>query len=138
MKRSTILLLPILAFLLSGCATMKNVNIGTDFEKSVKAYLNLLRWQEYDNALSKYGRPALQEEYRKRIEKAADVKIVDYRVKREECDPVTRRGTVVAELDYYRPPSVTVKTVTDTQKWVYEEINESSSWRLETLLPVFK
>ena len=141
MNRSKILLVAAITLLFNGCGIfkdLKNVNIGSEFDQSSKGYLNLLRWQEFESALAKYVSIPLQEEYRLKIKDAEKVKIVDYRVKRTECDPVKGDGLVVAELDYYRPPSVTVKTVVDTQKWSYEGRDDMRSWRLMTLLPDFK
>ncbi len=42
------------------------------------------------------------------------------------------------ELDYYAIPSTTVKTVVDTQKWLYKEGVGQTGWRLESLLPEFR
>jgi hypothetical protein len=136
-----ILLIAVIPLLLTGCSIYKDfkiANIGTDFDKSSKAYLNLLRWQEYESALTTYVSVPLQEEYRKKIKEVGEARIFDFRVKKQECDPARGDATVTAELDYYRPPSVTVKTVVDNQKWSYEGENEKRFWRLKTLLPDFK
>jgi hypothetical protein len=42
------------------------------------------------------------------------------------------------EWDYYLPPSVTVRTVIDPQKWRYVEEEDRRGWILTTLLPEFK
>ena len=141
MNPGKILLAAAITLLFNGCGIfkdIKNVNIGIDFDQSSKGYLNLLRWQEYESALAKYVSVPLQEEYRGRIKGAEEVKIVDYRVKRTECDPIKGEALLVAEFDYYRPPSVTVRTVVDNQKWSYEGLDDKRSWRLMTLLPDFK
>jgi hypothetical protein len=136
-----ILLIAVIPLLLTGCSIYKDfkiANIGTDFDKSSKAYLNLLRWQEFESALTTYVSVPVREEYRKKIKEAGEARIFDYRVKRLECDPVGGEASLVAELDYYRPPSVTVKTVVDNQKWSYEGEIDKRSWRLKTPLPDFK
>jgi hypothetical protein len=70
---------------------------------------------------------------------AADqVKVVDYRIKNLECWPKKGTAEVTVEWDYYVPPSVTVKTLTDPQKWQYFEKEDRGEWVLTTLLPVFK
>ena len=141
MNLGKILLVAVIPLLLNGCSIYKDVkiaNIGTEFENVSKGYLNLLRWQEFESALTKYVSVPLQEEYRKKIKEAGEARIVDYRVKKQECDPAGGEATVMAELDYYRPPSVTVKTVVDNQKWSYEGETDKRSWRLQTLLPDFK
>lgn len=141
MNLQKILLVAVIPLLLNGCGTLKdikNANIGNEFTQNAKGYRNLVRWQEFESAISTYVSGPLQEEYRKKVREMGEVKVVDYRVKKEECDPVGRAANVVVELDYYRPPSVTVKTVTDNQKWTYELVGDSGSWRLQTLLPDFK
>jgi uncharacterized protein YceK len=124
--------------LLNGCAAMKIAKIGTECDTSTKDYNRLVRWDELDNALSIYVSPSMKEEYRKRIPDAEKVKIVDYRVKTKECDPVKGVATVKVEIDYYRPPSITVKTLVDNQEWSYEGPEEGRVWRLKTLLPEFR
>jgi hypothetical protein len=124
--------------LLAGCATLKNFNIGEEFEKSSKSYVQLVRWQEFENAAVTYVSPQLQEAYRERIRAAGEVKVADYRVKSMQCDPEKGEGTVRVEFDYYRPPSTRVLTVEDVQKWSYEGENGNRIWRLKTLPPEFK
>lgn len=138
MKRGKLLLAVLIPFLLIGCATIKNYTVAGDFEDSVKAYLNLLRWQEFESAQTTYVSVPLQEEYRRKIKEAGELKIVDYRVKKQTCDPAKGEGIVVAEFDYYRLPSVTVKTVVDNQKWTYERRDDTGSWRLTSPAPNFK
>ena len=128
----------VVTLLLTGCATMKTAKIGTECENSTKDYIRLLRWNELDTALATYVSPSLKEEYKKRIADTEKVKIVDYRVKTTECDPVKGVATRKVEIDYYRPPSITMKTVVDNQEWSYEGPEEGRAWRLKTLLPEFR
>jgi hypothetical protein len=88
--------------------------------------------------MTTYVSASEQEEYRKKITEAGEVKVVDYRVKTMECEPVKGEASVMVELDYYRPPSVTVKTVVDNQKWSYEGEKDNRTWRLKTPLPDFR
>ena len=136
-----ILLIAVIPLLLGSCSIYKDLklaNIGTEFDESSKGYLNLLRWQEYESAVSTYVSIPSQEEYREKLKEAGEIRIVDFRVKKLLCDPAKGDATLLAELDYYRPPSVTVKTVVDNQKWSYEGENDARFWRLKTLLPDFK
>lgn len=135
------LLAAMIPLLLTACSTfkdLKNINIGSEFEKSAKNYTQLVRWHELESAASVYVSPPLLEAYRQRIKEADEVKIADYRVKLLECDPEKGKGTATVELDYYRPPSTRLLTVADLQKWSYEEENGRHLWRLKTLLPEFK
>jgi len=132
------LLAAMFPLLLVGCSTLKNINIGGEFEKSSRSYLQLVRWQEFESAAVTYVSPPQQEAYRERIKAAGEVKVADYRVKMMVCDPVKGEATVKVEFDYYRPPSTRVHTVEDLQKWSYEGDNDQRNWRLKSLLPEFK
>jgi len=132
------LLAAMFPLLLVGCSTLKNINIGGEFEKSSRSYLQLVRWQEFESAAVTYVSPPLQEAYRERIKAAGEVKVADYRVKMMECDPVKGEATVKVEFDYYRPPSTRVRTIEDLQKWSYEGENGQHIWRLKSLLPEFR
>jgi hypothetical protein len=141
MNRSRLALIALATLFIGGCSTyraIKNVNIGSDFEKSARAYVQLIRWHEMESAMVSYVSVPLQKEFRKRIEAAGDLQVVDYRIKSMGCDPVKGEATMNVEFDYYRPPSTRVLTVVDNQKWSYEEENGEHYWRLQTLLPEFK
>lgn len=132
------LLAAMIPFLLTACGTLKKINIGGEFEKSSRSYMQLVRWREFESAAVTYVDPPLLQEYRKRVNDAGEVKVADYRVRAMECDPVKGKATVRVDLDYYRPPSTRVFTVEDVQKWSYDEENGRQEWRLKTLLPEFK
>ncbi len=132
------LLTAMITLLLVSCSTLKNINIGGEFEKSSRSYIQLVRWQEFESAAVTYVSPPQQEAYRERIKAAGEVKVADYRVKMMVCDPVKGEATVKVEFDYYRPPSTRVHTVEDLQKWSYEGDNDQRNWRLKSLLPEFK
>ena len=141
MNRNKLALIALITLFLGGCSTfeaIRKVNIGTEFEKSSRAYLQLVRWHEMESAMVTYVNASLQDGYRKRIEAAGETKVVDYRIKSMDCDPVKGEATLKVELDYYRPPSTRVLTVVDNQIWSYEGAEGNRSWRLQTLLPEFK
>lgn len=131
----------ILPLMLTACGTfrdIKNANISSEFTKSTRDYMQLVRWHELESATSTYVSPLLQEKYREKIKDASTVSITDYRVIRMECDPIKGEGTAKMELDYYRPPSVKVNKVEDLQQWSYEGEENNRTWRLKTLLPEFR
>jgi hypothetical protein len=130
-----------ISVVLAGCGTMKemkNKDIAIEFDQSAKGYNRMVRWHELDGAETAYVPPGLRDEYRKRVIDAAEVKIVDYRVKSMECSPVKGEGSAWVEFDFYRPPSVTLHTIEDRQKWAYEGTEGNRAWHLTTLLPEFK
>lgn len=112
--------------------------VKDEFDKSSKEYGRMLRWQEFEKAADTYVGVSLRDEYRKRIVAAKDVKVVDYRIRSVEYDQKAKKAEVTMELDYYAIPSTTVKTVVDTQKWLYKDGAGQTGWRLESLLPEFR
>ena len=136
MRIAIYLLFLILLLLPTGCRT---TGIALEqFDRSSRDYNRMVRWEEFAMANIAYVDKGIREAYEKRVEAAKGVKVVDFRIVSYECDPVKGTATVDAEFDYYILPSATVKTVRDTQKWVYREGAEGMGWRLTTLLPEFR
>lgn len=124
--------------IMTACATQMGMREA--FEKSMKDYNRLLRWQEVENAGMLYLEPEQREAFLASAEafRKRGVTITDYRVLTTECLPEKADATVVAEFDYYIMPSNRIKTVTYRQNWAYREINDKKSWRLKSGLPVFE
>ncbi len=132
------LLLSIIA-IAGGCGTIRNNKITWEFEQSSKGYNKMIRWNELDKADAIFPPERLREEFREKVREAKGVKVTDFRIKSMECSPEKGEATVIMEIDYYREPSVTLKTVEDRQKWEYvTEENDSGRWRLMTMPPEFK
>jgi hypothetical protein len=122
----------------SSCSSIKNFTVADEFEKSSKSYNQMLRWHEWEKAALAFPIGPLRAEYALRIKSAENVTVTDFRVKSLECNPVKGEAKVAIDIDYYIPPSVTIKTVEDNQRWAYIDENGQKLWRLTTLLPEFK
>jgi hypothetical protein len=132
------IMLPILFIaLLGGCETITKQNISKDMEESSKSYNKMIRWHELDTAGAFFVPEELQEEFSRKVQAAKNVTVTDYRVKSYQCSPERGEATVIVDIDYYREPSITLKTVEDTQQWKYVQENETKRWRLMTLPPDF-
>jgi hypothetical protein len=142
MKFMRLLLVPVTLLILSSCQSMResirNARIADEFTSTSKGYARIIRWHEFDKSTLVYIDEPLRKDFQKRIMAADQVKLVDYRVKDLECWPEKGTAEVTVEWDYYVPPSVTVKTLIDPQKWRYVEDKNRGGWLLTTLLPVFK
>lgn len=103
----------LLALITAACTSQV---IRNELADSTKGYNRLVRWHEYENAAKLY-RPA---EDQTKFQLPADVSVVDYRVVKSEFDDKKLQATVVVEYDYYRMPSLSVKTARDVQKWVFD------------------
>jgi hypothetical protein len=133
-----ILLLSVLA-LVGGCETMRNNKISWQLEESTKSYNHMIRWNEVDKTADLFPPDTLREEFRRKVQAAKGVHVTDVRVKSKVCYPKRGEAIVVMDIEYYREPSVTVRTVEDVQNWRYvEEGKDNWIWRLMTLPPDFK
>jgi len=133
------IMLPVMVIALAGCGTIRNNKMTWEFEQSSKSYNKMIRWNELDKADAIFPPERLREEFKRKVKVAGGVKVTDFRIKRMECRPERGEATVVLEIDYYREPSVTVKTVEDIQQWEYvSEGNDSRRWRLVSMPPDFK
>ncbi len=103
-----------------------------------KGYVRMIRWHEFDKSTLFYVDEPLRDEFQKRVDDVDQVSVVDYRIKNLVCRPKEGTAEVTVEWDYYIPPSVTVKTVKDDQRWRYVEEEKRKGWLLTTLLPEFK
>jgi hypothetical protein len=142
MKFMHLLLVMVTLLILSSCSSMRESiresRVSSEFDSASKVYEKLIRWHEFDKSTLFYVDEPLREDFLKRIMAADKIEVVDYRVKNLECWPKKGTAEVTVEWDYYAPPSVTVKTVKDNQKWRYFENGDQHGWLLTTLLPVFK
>lgn len=134
-----IMLLFCVIALTGGCESMTNKKICWQLEQNSKSYNHMIRWNEMDKAAVALPPENLRDEFREKVRASKGVKITDVRVKSQECSPRKGEATVLIDIEYYREPSVTVKTIEDLQKWRYvEEEKDERVWRLMTLPPDFK
>lgn len=127
-----------LLLVLPSCQSLRNLRSADSFNDASRDYIVMVRWHEFDKALLTFADKSVREEFGQRVAAAANVNVVDYRVRSMECQPEKGEAEVTVEWDYYLPPSVRVKTVVDPQRWSYVEENGGSRWVLKTLLPEFK
>jgi hypothetical protein len=119
---------------LVSCVTGKNIR--EDFDKISMNYNDLLIWHRFEDA-SLFPADSISEKYRKRLEMAKDVKVVDYRVMSVVFDEKKKEAAIKIELDYYTLSSPRLRTVVDNQRWAYEGEEGKGVWRLMSLLPEF-
>ena len=126
----------VLMLLLMGCAGLGNKKENWEkFDQTSKAYLLALRWGEYEGAYGFRGHPNINDE-KPDFQDLSDVKITSYKVKQTI---VLENEMIVIQLvdfQYYRMRNVTVRTITDHQKWEYDE--EKERWHLVSDLPHFE
>jgi hypothetical protein len=125
-------------FTLCACTSITNLKVANEFDTSSQKYNRMLRWHEMEMAGLRFADQSVKDEYISRAKAAKGVLITDYRVEYQECSPEKGEATVDVNIDYYIPPSVTLKTLEDVQKWKYVGDEGNKSWRLMSLPPEFK
>ena len=108
-----------------------------EFDLTTREYGISLRWKRFENA-EFFSASSIRDEFKKRVERAMNVEVVDYRVIDIEYDEAKKKATVNAEISYYMVSSNRVRTLMDKQIWSYEKGNGKHQWQLITLLPEFK
>lgn len=128
----------LLAICLAMTACVPDTGIRDDFEKSMRAYNRMVRWQEVENAGMTYIDKEQREAFMQKAEslRRRGVTITDFRLLTFECLPEKKTGDVVAEFDYFILPSNRIKTLTYRQEWAYQD--SQKSWKLKSVLPTFE
>lgn len=113
----TLFCLLLLQLTLGGCSS-HSPPVGKLGEKSRDDFMASLRWKRFGVAASQ-----MQEEYRENFKQTfarlPQIHITDVRLLDLLPEADGRRFTATIEMDYYNPPSMTVKTFRFDQTWVY-------------------
>lgn len=126
----------VLMLLIIGCATSSDDEKKNwmKFDETSRAYLIAIRWGEYEAA---YAFKKLSDVNAKvpDFEDMRDIKVTSYRVKQTIISENEMLVMQVVDIQYYRMRDVTVRTITDRQKWQYDK--EKERWYLLSDLPHF-
>jgi hypothetical protein len=131
-----LVLLPIIVVFLATCSNYV-YDLRGKFDESVKKYNALYRWNDLESA-SLFAADPVRDAFVARAKAFRNVKVVDYRVLSTQYDGEKRKATVDVDFDYYFISTTRVKTLHDTQEWVYIDQPGIKGWRLMSLLPEFK
>lgn len=120
--------------LLFGCGTLSGGKRASQFELQMLGFENAIRWSQFKSADTYRKRdpgrmPSDRPEYR-------EVKVIGYEVLGQVPADNGDRITRVVKIDYYWESSPTVRTLEQTQVWVYDAQDEL--WFLDGELPDFK
>ena len=128
-------LLLVSCMVLTACAT--EMGLRDEFDKSMKAYNRMIRWNEVENAGMTFLEEELRDDFMKKAEalKKRGVTMTDFRILAFECLPEKNSGESIAEFDYFILPSNRIKTTTYRQKWIYQDTIKR--WKLISGLPRF-
>jgi hypothetical protein len=137
MRLVNLLCATILLTSLSGCQTYHAYKSEESLNEMSKDYMKMLRWGDYEIACTTYMATDVRKDCLKLLVNRG-LKITDYRFRTSDLKPAEGKAIVRVEVDYYLPPSVTVKTVDYEQLWEYRNKNGGKTWEMVTLPPEFK
>ena len=119
---------------------------GSSFDKSVNAvgemsrddFMNALRWKQYKVA-AEFMLPENRKDFLATFNKLKDIHITDVRLLDLQETAEGRRFETSIEMDYYLLPSVSVKTFSFDQDWVYfaGDDTQQTGFRIITSFPDF-
>lgn len=137
MKRLSIVTAAIVAMAISGCATIAEMKITREsLDESIRDYNQMLRWEEGPSA-SSFVTEKMKPEYMDKATGFNRVRVVDYRIKSVDFKKEQKKATVTVEYDYHLKSSLNIKTLSDTQKWEYDQKNKPEGWRVTSYPPAF-
>ena len=121
--------------IVSSCASQHAIR--EEFEQSLKGY-NELRCRNEPFMASIYVKESLIERYLTLVHVSKDVRIVDYRILSTIYNEAKGEADAQVMIEYYSVSTQKVKTLLDTQKWLYIKEKGKGQWMLESLPPEFK
>ncbi len=113
----------VLILMLAACAVQQKLEFNqvTDLgEASRDDFMKSLRWKRFKIAASLIT-PEHRQDFMTTFGPLRDINITDVRLAHLQPDADGRRFETTIEMDYYLLPSVTVKTFSFDQTWVYSD-----------------
>ena len=127
----------VVIMLFMGCAGLQSGEKENweKFDDTSRAYLIAIRWGEYEAA---YGFKKLPDIDAKMpdFQDMKDIKVTSYRVKQTMISEDEMVVVQLVDIQYYRMRNVTVRTITDRQRWEFDK--EKKRWYLISDLPNFE
>ena len=125
-------------FSLLACSSHLDKPVTEVAEMSRDDFMNALRWKQYKVA-AEFMLPDNRKDFLATFRKLKDIHITDVRLLDLQETAEGRRFETSIEMDYYLLPSVSVKTFSFSQDWVYFAGEDSSQkgFRIITSFPDF-
>ena len=125
-------------FSLLACSSHLDTPVTEVAEMSRDDFMNALRWKQYKVA-AEFMLPENRKDFLATFRKLKDIHITDVRLLDLQEKAEGRRFETSIEMDYYLLPSVSVKTFSFDQDWVYFAGKDSAQkgFRIITSFPDF-
>lgn len=125
-------------FSLLACGSSFDKSVNEAGEMSRDDFMNALRWKQYKVAAG-FMLPENSKDFLATFNKLKDIHITDVRLLDLQETAEGRRFETSIEMDYYLLPSVSVKTFSFNQDWVYfaGDDTQPTGFRIVTSFPDF-
>jgi len=125
-------------FSLLACGSSFDKSVNETGEMSRDDFMNALRWKQYKVAAG-FMLPENSKDFLATFNKLKDIHITDVRLLDLQETADGRRFETSIEMDYYLLPSVSVKTFSFDQDWVYfaGDDTQQTGFRIVTSFPDF-
>ena len=110
----------VLVLILVACSSIMQESTTKLAELSRDDFMNAMRWKQFDVAGS-LMLPEHRKNFMKTFVPLKDINIVDVRIIYLQPSEENRRFETTLEIEYFLLPSVTIKTFSFDQTWVYFE-----------------
>jgi hypothetical protein len=125
----------VLFILIFGCASIQTGKKMTLFDETARAYLQALRWGDYETAYAFKKLPDPNDKMPD-FQDLNQIRVTAYNVKQTILSEDKSTIVRIVDFQYYRISNVTVKNLIDRQKWEYD--GEANRWYLTSEFPDFK
>lgn len=115
---------------LSGCVTDPVI---MEMEDTLRAYSSTIRWSNFANAPHFQGKDVEQKPLN--IEKLKSIRVTAYTERYRKVAEDKNEVNIMVEIRYYDENFAKEHTITDNQKWIYDD--DLSRWALTSELPGF-
>lgn len=95
-------------------------------ENDLNDFTKAMRWNKFKTAAS-HMRPEHRKDFIKTFVPLKDLHIVDVNIMDLQPSEDNQRLDTTIEMEYYLPPSMTVKTFSFDQTWIYFEGDDTTS-----------
>lgn len=109
-----------LVFLLLACSS--HIQPSADLAKRFRDdFTSALRWKQYKVAAGHMQEEKHRKEFLARFDELRDLHIVDVKLLDVQSSDAEQRFDTDIEMEYYLPPSVTLKTFRFQQSWEFNQ-----------------
>ena len=122
------------AYLVSGCASLRDDARMKKFTKTSSSYGEALVWSHFE-AANLYRSPEVAKDEKADFARLKNIKVTQYDVKNMTVSDDGLRIDQQVDIHYFHRDKMIVETLRDQQRWEFD--TKKRRWYLKTRLPEF-